>query len=67
MSTNDIGVTITKLAKQHGSLRNLALRIGVHPSYLSRVRSGDQQCSAELAKRLGFRRITTFRQTKGGQ
>ncbi len=67
MSTNDIGVTITKLANKHGSLRNLALRLGYTPAYLCRVRAGKQGCSAELAKRLGFRRITTFRQTKGGK
>jgi hypothetical protein len=66
MSKDEISVTITKLANKHGSLRNLALRLGYTASYLCLVRAGKRECSAELAKRLGFKRITTFRQTTGG-
>ena len=67
MSTDEISVTITRLANKHGSLRNLALRLGYTPAYLCRVRAGKQACSAELARRLGFQRIIAFRQTKEGK
>ncbi len=66
MADKNIIQAIDRLAKESGSYKAAAKYLGVSPTYLSDIKNGRRDCSESMASRLGFRRITTFRQTKGG-
>ena len=56
---------IADLVQEWGSQNSVAARLGVTPSYLSDIRSGRREVSAEVARKLGYRREVFFTKEKG--
>lgn len=53
---------INELVEKHGSLRAVALVLGVDAGYLSRLRDGKKMSpSPPLLKKLGLKKIVQFR------
>ena len=51
---------IASLVQEHGSLRKVAVELGVNAGHLSRIRSGKRDPGPKMAKALGLTSVTTY-------
>tara|TARA_R110002153_G_scaffold75253_1_gene194828 strand:- start:99 stop:296 length:198 start_codon:yes stop_codon:yes gene_type:complete len=51
---------IASLVQEHGSLRKVALNLGINAGHLSRVRAGKRDPGPKLAEALGLTPVTTY-------
>jgi transcriptional regulator with XRE-family HTH domain len=60
MTKDELIEHLRKLAKEEGSQRNLAKRLGVSAPFIGDVLLGKREPAPKMLKALGLRRVVTF-------